>query len=304
MIKKLLALSLDEKIEYSLNRIREFYNFREGKVYVSFSGGKDSTVLLHLVRSIYPDVPAVFCNTTNEFKEILLFVKTIDNLIELKPKLSFNQTVEKYGFPLVSKKVARQIKDLKNPTENNIISRNIYLTGITKDGKLCKSYKLSKKWMKLVEADFDITSKCCDVLKKAPFHKFEKESGLKGFIGTQTSESSQRHANWLKFGDNIYSGNNIKSRPISIWTEDDIWEYIRLNKVPYSSIYDDAIIDGKVVKGEVRTGCAYCGFGAHLNSDKFVRLKLRKPKQFEKMMNLKNNNVSFKEALDFVGVKI
>ena len=59
----------------SQNRIREWYNHWDGDVYVSFSGGKDSTVLAHLVHDIYPDVPLVFSNTGLEYPEIQNFAR-------------------------------------------------------------------------------------------------------------------------------------------------------------------------------------------------------------------------------------
>ena len=73
------TFTLDEKIEYSLNKIRQFYDHTDGAVYVAFSGGIDSTVLLHMVRSIYPNTIAVFCNTTREYPEIVKFVRSVEN---------------------------------------------------------------------------------------------------------------------------------------------------------------------------------------------------------------------------------
>lgn len=58
-LKQRQSLPLHLKVELSKNRIKQFYEHFDGNVYVSFSGGKDSTVLLHLVRSLYPEVPAV-----------------------------------------------------------------------------------------------------------------------------------------------------------------------------------------------------------------------------------------------------
>lgn len=57
------ALPLSAKVLMTQNRIREWYQHFNGDVYVSFSGGKDSTVLAHLVQDLYPDVPLVFSNT-------------------------------------------------------------------------------------------------------------------------------------------------------------------------------------------------------------------------------------------------
>ena len=67
---------LHQKIDHALGTVEAFVA-RTGKVpYVSFSGGKDSTVLLDLVRRfLYPDIKAVFCNTGNEYPEIVKFVR-------------------------------------------------------------------------------------------------------------------------------------------------------------------------------------------------------------------------------------
>ena len=62
-LKQKQCLPLEVKIAMTLRRIREWYEYWDGNVYVSFSGGKDSTVLLHLVRQYYPGVPAVFSDT-------------------------------------------------------------------------------------------------------------------------------------------------------------------------------------------------------------------------------------------------
>lgn len=95
------ALSLNSKIQMSKLRIRAWIDeYGEDGVYVSFSGGKDSTVLLDLVRSDYPNVKAVFVDTGLEYPEIREFVKTFDNVEILKPKKNFKQVIQDYGYPL------------------------------------------------------------------------------------------------------------------------------------------------------------------------------------------------------------
>jgi len=82
-LKQRQSLPLAGKIKLSISRIKHWYEQWEGQVYVAFSGGKDSTVLLHLVRSLYKKVPAVFVDTGLEYPEIRDFVKTIDNVVWL-----------------------------------------------------------------------------------------------------------------------------------------------------------------------------------------------------------------------------
>lgn len=311
-LQDMLSWSLDKKITHALKRIKEFYDFEDGKVYISFSGGVDSCVLRHLIHSLYPNVVSVFANTTNEYLEILEHVRSTDNVIIVNPKITFIETVEKYGFPLVSKKTARAITDLREnkPTTSNV--RNLYLTGFNRKGVFVPSYKLAKKWYPLFqEAEFNITNKCCDILKKEPMNRFKKESGLKSFVGTQIQEGGYRKESWLSLGCNVLNGDKSDlSRPLSIFTKKDIWDYIDRFNVPYSKIYDDVLNEDGTVKieGEKRTGCAYCAFGAHLeksdliNKNRFERLALRKPKQYKKMMKLENNGITFSNALSFIKV--
>ena len=108
-LKELQALPLDRKIQISQARIIEWYQRNHGNVVVSFSGGKDSTVLLHLVRSIYPDVPAVFSNTGLEYPEIQRFVRTFPNVEIVAPKMNFSEVISTYGYPLIGKEVAEAI---------------------------------------------------------------------------------------------------------------------------------------------------------------------------------------------------
>ena len=104
------ALPLNLKIALTKDRIRQWvHEFGEDGVYVSFSGGKDSTVLLHIVRSMYPDVKAVFCDTGLEYPAVRAFVKGIDNVDVLKPKMTFKEVIKKYGYPIISKEVGSAV---------------------------------------------------------------------------------------------------------------------------------------------------------------------------------------------------
>ena len=103
---------LDLKISLTEQRIRSWVNeFGENGVYVSFSGGKDSTVLLDIVRNKmgYKDIPAVFVDVPTQFPELKEFVKTWDNVEIIRPNISFMQVCEKYGFPLISKEVSESV---------------------------------------------------------------------------------------------------------------------------------------------------------------------------------------------------
>ena len=123
------ALPLNIKVNMTVARIKAWVDhFGLDGVYVSFSGGKDSTVLLHIAREIYPDIKAVFVDTGLEYPEIREFVKGFDNVDWIRPKLTFKQVIEKYGYPFISKEVSECVQGARK-----------YLTELDKSGKLIKT---------------------------------------------------------------------------------------------------------------------------------------------------------------------
>ena len=110
-LQMLQALPLEIKVMKTQQRIREWVQYYgENGVAVSFSGGKDSTVLLHLVRKLYPNVRAVFSDTGLEYPEIREFVKSIPNVDWVKPKQTFREITIEHGYPLFSKEGAETIR--------------------------------------------------------------------------------------------------------------------------------------------------------------------------------------------------
>lgn len=121
-LKELQSKSLEEKIQISTARIIEWYENWGGAVYISNSGGVDSTVLSDLVHRVYPDVPDVFVDTGLEYPELREFIKSKPNVITLYPTMNFVEVIKKYGYPLISKDVSEKVY-------NNKITPN----GYTKD---------------------------------------------------------------------------------------------------------------------------------------------------------------------------
>lgn len=108
-LAELTALPLERKIQISQTRIIEWYTHYKGNVCVAFSGGKDSTVLLNLVRQLFPDVKAVFSNTGLEYPEIRQFATSFDNVDVVNPAMRFDQVISTYGYPIIGKEVAEAI---------------------------------------------------------------------------------------------------------------------------------------------------------------------------------------------------
>lgn len=125
-LNQLQSLPLNAKIQKTKDNIQNWVNaFGKEAVYVSFSGGKDSTVLLDIAREIYPQIPAIFVDTGLEFPQIRNFVKMFDNVEILKPQMNFEQVIRKYGYPFISKEVSECVYGAKK-----------YLTSIIESGIL------------------------------------------------------------------------------------------------------------------------------------------------------------------------
>lgn len=247
--------NLGLKIELTKIRIMEAVNlFGLDGVYISFSGGKDSTVLLDIARKIYPDIKAVFSDTGLEYPEIKDFIKTYDNVDIVRPKMSFKQVIEKYGYPVISKEQSNYIYRVRNTKSEG--EYNKYFHGINRDGSKT-SFHVSEKWKYMIDAPFKISDKCCDKLKKDPLKRYEKETGRIPIIATMACESKQRERQYLETGCNAFDGKRPMSKPMSIWTEQDVLRYIKENNLTIASVYGDIIEDenGKfTTTGEKRTG--------------------------------------------------
>lgn len=164
------SLPLVLKVLKTRLRIKEWYEKYDGQVYVSFSGGKDSTVLLDISRQMYPEIPVVFIDTGLEYPEIRDFVKTINNVITLKPRINFTEVTRKYGYPIISKEQAQYIHQYR--TAKSEKTKNVRWNG-NKYGR----GKISEKWKFLIDAPFKISDQCCNVMKKNPAKAYEKQTG-------------------------------------------------------------------------------------------------------------------------------
>ena len=400
------ALPLESKITMTKHRIQTWVDeFGIDGTYVSFSGGKDSTVLLHIARQLYPNMKAVFVDVPTQYPELKEFVLTFDNVDILKPKISFARVCEKYGFPMISKEVAEcvqgarryltslqkqnaiprqasintfmsvsqeqehlqvigrgndanismkshapleqidsqataqmtrggEITSIVNSEElENITRRTALILGMLTKGNQKKanipscdrSQYSQEKYKFFLEAPFEISSKCCDVMKKGPAHTYYRKTGRKPIIATMASESRLRAQKWLQNGCNGFDLTIPTSTPMSFWTEQDVLWYIKENNLPICSVYGEIVTDYEAMgqcenqmtfsdygifgeerpllktTGCDRTGCVLCGFGCHLEKEsRFLRLKETHPKFHNLIYVLKNNGVTYVEAIDWI----
>lgn len=293
-LKILQALPLELKIKMTQRRIRDWVSeFGTNGVYVSFSGGKDSTVLLHLVRELYPDVEAVFVNTGLEYPEIQKFVKTFENVTILRPKMRFDEVIKRYGYPIISKTTSQIIYDAKRGSKYAI--KYIKGTGKTPNGK--PSWFNIEKYAPLLKVDFNISDKCCHAMKKRPLKEYDKFSYKVPITAQMADESKRRRIQWLRKGCNAFDTKNPMSNPMSFWTEQDVLHYIKEYNIPIASVYGDIVYaeapeqmrledfsgEKLTTTGCKRTGCIFCGYGCHLDGEpsRFQRLKQTHPRQYE-----------------------
>jgi 3'-phosphoadenosine 5'-phosphosulfate sulfotransferase (PAPS reductase)/FAD synthetase len=284
------ALPLADKIALTEERIREWYEAWDGNVAVSFSGGKDSTVLLHLVRRLFPDVPAVFCNTGLEYPEINRFVASHENITVMRPKKPFHQVITDHGWPMVSKKVARGIQILRNPSGANQNIWRLYDQGINRLGEPVNGFKVPERWRFLVGAPFECSDLCCHVMKKEPMARYERETGRVQFVGMMASDSKTREKTYLLTGCNAFDSKHPRSMPMAFWTEQDVLEFIHAFNMQIPAVYGRVIKTrrGYVTTGVRRTGCVFCGFGLHMDEghlNRFERLARTHPKLHEYVMD-------------------
>ena len=316
------SLPLDIKIIMTQRRLLDWYNHYDGMVYCSVSFGKDSTCLLHIIRSIpyLSDIPAVYVNTGLEYPEINNFMRNFDNVTVLRPKMNFRQVIEKYGYPVVSKEVSRRVQYAKKAVaEGREATHGDYLKlcGLAVDKNGNKSQFNCEKWKFLLDAPFNCSSECCTVMKKNPLKQYEKETGRVPIVATMASESRLRKEHWLIHGCNAFDAKRPMSQPMSFWTEQDILEYLVKYQVPYASVYGDILQDesGKYyTTGAQRTGCMFCMFGCHLEKqpNRFQKLAETHPKIYDYCIHggaevhgiwqPDKNGLGLGKVLDYIGV--
>lgn len=277
-------LDFEAKQKLSAARIMDWYEYHDGNVYISFSGGLDSVVLNHMVeRVLGVKVPLAYVDTGLEFPEIREFVQTFDNLTMLKPDIPFRDVILSKGYPLVSKETAARIRKLRNGDLSERY-RNYLLHGDER-GKLGK---LSECWKFLIDAPFETSEECCLITKEKPLNDYARQTGRVPYIGITQDEGFMRQRQYNRTGCNVYHADRPKSQPLGFWTRQDILRYILENHLRYCVVYGDICgCDGKLfTSGEQRTGCMYCAMGCHLegNPNRYQRLRVTHSKIYDFVM--------------------
>lgn len=315
-LKAFQAESLNDKENRSLAKISEWYSHWNNEVFVAFSGGKDSSVLSDLCGFWCSVVGATlylsFVNTGLEYPEIQKHVKFFAEYIRkkydievvldiIRPQIRFDEVIKIYGYPMISKEVAKCVSSAKrlDSKYGQVCRERLDGTYKQKNGEIslfnCAKYK------PLLDVDFNISHRCCDVMKKAPSHDYAKKTGRKQLTAQMASESRLREQQWIKYGCNGFDLTSPTSNPMSFWTEQDVLQYIKKYNIPIASVYgnveyavepeqirlsdlgiDCGTPDSLRLTGCQRTGCIFCGFGCHREESpsRFELLKKTHPRQY------------------------
>lgn len=338
----------------------------DGQVYVSFSGGIDSTVLADICARFCKKygytLYLLFVNTGLEYPEIQRFVKEFAEWLRntyninvhleiVRPEMRFDDVLKTYGYPVISKEVSNTISGAKNSIRKGVYSHRLCKLGVNReeyggladsgefdyDSTLDGSKFKQTKWRFLLDAYFDSSAICCDVMKKSPAARYEKISGRKPILGTMAEESANRENAWRKHGCNAFGASKPKSTPIAFWRKQDIFHYIKKYEVPTCSVYGEIVPDcgeedeeeqisifeilgdykdiSLKTTGCDRTGCIFCMFGCHLEKEpnRFQSLKETHPRQYEYCINggemvdgkwqPSKEGLGLAKVLDYIGVK-
>lgn len=254
----------DMNVTKAMHRIESLYDQTNGACYLGFSGGKDSTVVLALIKlceelGTIPKnaIPALFANTKIELDVTYKFVRWCKdnwygNIVILEPNKPFAQVIKEFGKPCKSKIRSKLLKayhfgSMQHPE---------YLI----DKKYMRS-AISDKDLHLLHPDFKIMTspQCCNEMKKKPFKKYAKEHAIRGyFTGERLAEGGARSAQIKKRVANgkpictTLSGDYIVKQPIVDWSDEMIAMFIERYNVPLSEAYTRY--------GMTRTGCAGCPY--------------------------------------------
>lgn len=248
-------LILQDRVE----KIRQVISkYGEDSFYVSFSGGKDSTVLSWLIDYAIPNnkIPRVYANTGIELNMVREFVvelqKTDDRIVIIKPTVPIKQMLEKEGYPFKSKEHSLYLSEYQRMGEKSACYQR-YLYPEEKR----KRYGCPKILRYQFTPDFNlkISKKCCDELKKKPLKKWMKENNktfcITGMIRVEGGTRNQ------------ISCINVKQKkfhPLAPVTKD--WEEWLIDK------YNIKICDiYKAPYNFDRTGCKGCPFALKLQQE-------------------------------------
>lgn len=267
-----------------IQKIQQIVNkYGEENFYISFSGGKDSTVLHYLIDMALPgnQIPRVYANTgieLNMVRDFVLDMKENDARIQIiKPKTPIKQMLEAEGYPFKSKAHAQTVEHYQKRNEmTRWVSRYLRLELNENDKKFPPRFSCPDILRYQFSDSFDlkISDKCCKRLKEDPLKEWQKENNKPyGILGLMREEGGRRErAVCLAF-----KGDELKNfQPLVAITKE--WEewFIEEYNIKICDIYYPPY-------SLKRTGCKGCPFAPDLQNqlDMFEQFFPNERKQCE-----------------------
>lgn len=262
---------LYEEAKHKLKDLVNTNNIPLDKIYMSFSGGRDSTIMLHMIEDLgwKNKIKIAHFNTTMEFEATTEFVnKKISegwNIDITKPIKTMPQIYKEYGKPFHSKQASEMIGRLQkhnfNFKDDTYKSFDELILKYPKCRAALKWFTghdratlVCPKWVKraLVFNEIRIANKCCEFLKKKPAKEYEKANDIVlSIIGVRKSESLARN---YAYKGCVWSDNkHFKFFPLLYFNDRDIEDIVELKNIELSKAY--------TVYNQKRTGCVGCPFG-------------------------------------------
>lgn len=201
-----------------------------------------------------------------------------------------------------------------------------------KDGNRSQFSQVKYKFF--LNAPFDISNRCCNVMKKNPAHTYSRQFKKNPMTAEMASESRLRTQKWIQNGCNGFNMKEPKSTPMAFWTEQDVLLYIKTRNLPICSVYGEIVedlsgtdeVEGQMTISDLegyegmelfdakrlplkttgcdRTGCMFCGYGCHLEKEgegRFERMKVTHPKTYEYIMKpWEDGGLNYKEVIDWI----
>lgn len=256
---------LSDRIE-KIKQVNEQYNLEENS-YLSFSGGKDSTVLHHLLDMALPNnkIPRLFLNTGIEYFDILKYVKEMtlkDNrIIIYNVGVNIKYMLETKGYPFKSKEHSKIISMLRKGSTSEWVKNYMDINRKSK-------YKCPKILREQLNPNYaiKISDQCCYELKKKPAHKWAKENKKSiVLVGLRMTEGGQR-ANAKSCL--VFNKDKLKEfKPINPMTNEWMDWFIDYFKIELCRLYYPPF-------NFTRTGCKGCPFSLKLQEQLNVMEKL------------------------------
>ena len=239
--------------------------YGETNFYLSFSGGKDSTVLSWLIDYAIPGnkIKRVYVDTGLELNMIKDFVKKKqkedERIIIIQPSKNVKKTLEEKGYPFKSKAHSDFVHRFQ--TRGKLKSVKQYL-GERPDGKepwsSFKSCPAILKYQFEEGVNIKISDSCCKEMKEEPINNWAKENNISySIVGIMASEGGRRTgAKCLAFR----SGKLKAFQPLAPITKDFEDWLIKEKSIEICPIYYHPY-------NFTRTGCKGCPFAINLQEE-------------------------------------